>query len=149
MRIGCPTWAWRWLQCRLAQEMAAAQALHTEPAVDFIAPHRKLALVADVPLDPYWPQQWGMAKVSGPAAWDLGWADPSIAIAILDTGILQDHGDLAGHTWYNPGESAPDPATGGRTCAAPIAHNGLDDDNDGYIDDCRGWDFVFNDPDPE
>jgi subtilisin family serine protease len=130
-------------------EMAAAQALHTEPAVDFIAPHRKLALVADVPLDPYWPQQWGMAKVSGPAAWDLGWADPSIAIAILDTGILQDHGDLEGHTWYNPGESAPDPATGGRTCAAPIAHNGLDDDNDGYIDDCRGWDFVFSDPDPD
>ena len=55
----------------IGEELAAAEALDAEPAVDFIAPNRKLARVADVPLDPYWPQQWGMAKVSAPAAWDL------------------------------------------------------------------------------
>jgi subtilisin family serine protease len=132
----------------LGQEPAVAETLEADPAVDFVAPNRKLARVADVPLDPFWPQQWGMAKVSGPAAWDLGWADPSIAIAIVDTGILQDHWDLVDHTWRNPGESAADPITGARTCDAPIAHNGLDDDSDGYIDDCRGWDFVSDDADP-
>ncbi len=133
----------------VGEELAVAEALNAEPAVDFIAPNRKLARVADVPLDPYWPQQWGMAKVAGPAAWNLAWGDPSVPIAIVDTGILQDHWDLQSQTWYNPGESAVDPATGGRTCDAAIAHNGIDDDNNGYIDDCRGWDFVADDADPQ
>ncbi len=133
----------------VGEDLAVAEALNIEPAVDFIAPHRKLARVADVPLDPYWPQQWGLAKVSGPAAWDLAWGDPSVPIAIADTGILQDHWDLQEQTWYNPGESAVDPATGGGTCDAAIAHNGLDDDSNGYVDDCRGWDFVSDDANPQ
>ena len=133
----------------IGEELAVAEALHVEPAVDFIAPNRKLARIADVPLDPYWPEQWGMAKVSGPAAWNLAWGDPGVPIAIVDTGIQQDHWDLQSQTWYNPGESAVDPATGGRTCDAVIAHNGIDDDGNDYIDDCRGWDFVSDDANPQ
>ena len=132
----------------VGQELAAAEALDAAPAVDFVAPHRRLAGVADVPLDPYWSEQWGLAKVAGPAAWDIAWADSSIAVAIVDTGVLQTHWDLQGQTWYNPGESGTDPLTGARTCDAPIAHNGLDDDDNGYVDDCRGWDFVTGDADP-
>ena len=130
------------------QELAAVETLDAAPAVDFVAPHRKLAGVADVPLDPYWSEQWGLAKVAGPAAWNIAWADPSIAIAIVDTGVLQTHWDLQGQTWYNPGESGADPLTGTRTCDALIAQNGLDDDDNGYVDDCRGWDFVTGDADP-
>ena len=133
----------------IGEELATAEALYIEPAVDFIAPNRKLARIADVPLDPYWPEQWGMAKASGPAAWDLAWGDPNVPIAIVDTGIQQDHWDLQAQTWYNSGESAVDPATGGRTCDAAIAHNGIDDDSNGYVDDCRGWDFVSDDANPE
>ncbi len=114
----------------IGEELAVAESLDAEPAVDFIAPHRKLARVADVPLDPYWSQQWGMAKVAAPEAWNMAWSDPSVAIAIVDTGILQEHWDLRDHTWHNPGESAVDPITGARTCDAPIAHNGLDDDDE-------------------
>jgi thermitase len=132
----------------VGQELAAADTLDATPAVDFVAPHRKLAGVADVPFDPYWSEQWGLAKVAGPAAWNIAWADPSIAIAIVDTGVSQTHWDLQGQTWYNPGESGADPLTGARTCDAPIAHNGLDDDGNGYIYDCRGWDFVTGDADP-
>ena len=132
----------------VGQELAAAETLDAAPAVDFVAPHRRLAGVADVPLDPYWSGQWGLAKVAGPAAWDIAWADSSIAVAIVDTGVLQTHWDLQGQTWHNPGESGADPLTGARTCDAPIAHNGLDDDDNGYIDDCRGWDFVAGDTDP-
>ena len=40
------------------------------------------------------------------------------------------HGDLAGNLWTNPGE---------------IAGNGIDDDDDGYVDDVHGWDFVSDD----
>jgi subtilisin family serine protease len=35
--------------------------------------------------------------------------------------------------WTNPGE---------------IAGDGIDNDNNGYIDDVRGWDFAYNDNDP-
>ena len=132
----------------IGQEFSAAATLDAVPAIDFVAPHRRLARVADVPLDPYWSEQWGLAKVAGPAAWSIAWADPSITVAIVDTGVLQTHWDLQGQTWYNPGESGADPLTGARSCDALIAHNGLDDDDNGYVDDCRGWDFVTGDADP-
>ena len=38
--------------------------------------------------------------------------------------------------WINPGETAP------------AAHDGVDNDGNGYIDDFRGWDFVNDDNNP-
>ena len=132
----------------VGRERYAAEALLDEPTVDFVAPHRTLASIAETPTDPHWNLQWGPAKVQAPAAWDLAWSDRNVAIAILDTGVLQDHWDLRDRTWYNPGESAINPTTGLRTCDAAIARNGLDDDDNGFVDDCRGWDFVAWDGDP-
>jgi subtilisin family serine protease len=43
----------------------------------------------------------------------------------------------------NPGESGVD-AKGLRK-----ETNGVDDDHNGYVDDVVGWDFAFNDPDPD
>ncbi len=48
-------------------------------------------------------------------------------VAVIDSGVNYSHPDLAANIWENPGE---------------IANNGKDDDNNGYIDDVRGWDFV-------
>ena len=56
----------------IGEELAVAESLDADPAVDFIAPHRKLARVADVPLDPYWGQQWGMAQVARPGSLESG-----------------------------------------------------------------------------
>src|SRR5438046_2294435 len=39
--------------------------------------------------------QWGPQAVSAPAAWDLTLGDPSIVIAIVDTGVDSSHPDLA------------------------------------------------------
>ncbi|MBK7867798.1 MAG: S8 family serine peptidase [Ignavibacteriales bacterium] len=50
----------------------------------------------------------------------------SIIVGIDDTGVDWDHPDLNANVWINPGE---------------IENNGIDDDNNGYIDDFRGWDF--------
>ncbi len=47
--------------------------------------------------------------------------------AILDTGVDMKHPDLAANIWVNPRE---------------IPDNGLDDDNNGYVDDINGWDFA-------
>ena len=54
-------------------------------------------------------------------------------IVDIDSGISFTHPALAGRIWTNPGE---------------IAGNGIDDDNDGKIDDVHGWDFVQNDNTP-
>lgn len=130
---------------RVGGEMQTARALAAEPLVRFATEHRLLARVADIPLDEYWDRQWGMARVQGPAAWDLAWGDPAVVIAVLDTGVHLQHWDLMGQLWINPGESGLDPNTGLRTCAAQIAANLVDDDDNGYVDDCWGYDFVVDD----
>jgi len=85
------------------------------------------------PNDPHFSDQWGLAQIEGPAAWDVSTGSSAVPIAIVDSGIEATHPDLAGQMWVNPGE---------------IAGNGLDDDNNGYIDDVTGWDFVNADNDP-
>ncbi len=130
------------------REASVAAVLRADAAVDFVTEVRLVAQVAEVPFDPDWAKQWGMARVSAPAAWDLAWADPSFAIAIIDTGAHLWHWDLQDRFWRNPGESALDPVTGRRTCDTGLAVNGIDDDNNGYVDDCLGYDFVENDTEP-
>ena len=77
--------------------------------------------------DPDYNSQWNLAKINAQAGWDISTGDTSIVIGIVDTGIDWDHPDLAVNIWRNWGE---------------IPGNGIDDDNNGYIDDIRGWDFA-------
>jgi thermitase len=48
------------------------------------------------PDDPWFVNQWGMVKIQAPQAWEVTTGSPTINIAILDTGVDQDHPDLAG-----------------------------------------------------
>lgn len=73
-------------------------------------------------------------KIKLPEAWDIQKGDPSIVIGIIDTGTEVNHPDLKGNMYVNPGE---------------IAGNGIDDDNNGYIDDVSGWDFGSGDNNPQ
>lgn len=57
-------------------------------------------------------------------------ASQTAIVAIIDTGIDFSHPDLASAMWRNPGE---------------IPGNGIDDDNNGFIDDVYGWDFYNGD----
>lgn len=52
-----------------------------------------------------------------------------IVVAVIDNGVDIDHEDLKGKIWINKGE---------------IPNNGIDDDNNGYIDDIHGWNFLGN-----
>jgi len=52
-----------------------------------------------------------------------------IVVAVIDSGIDTTHEDLKNILWTNPKE---------------IAGNGIDDDNNGYIDDVHGWNFLGN-----
>lgn len=79
------------------------------------------------PNDPHYPFQWGLPKISAPSAWDRTVGSASVTIASIDTGVNPSHQDLSAKMWTNAGE----------TCG-----NDVDDDGNGYIDDCNGMDFV-------
>lgn len=57
-----------------------------------------------------------------------------IVIAILDSGVDLDHPDLLNNLWKNTGE---------------IPGDGIDNDQNSYIDDIDGWDFMSSDNSPE
>jgi len=69
-------------------------------------------------------------------AWDAveASAQADVVVAVIDTGVDYSHPDMADNMWVNPGE---------------IPGNGIDDDGNGYVDDVHGYDFVYNDPDPD
>jgi len=88
-----------------------------------------------LPSDPYYHEQWYLDKVKAPQAWDLTkGGSEDIIIAILDTGVDIDHPDLKDNIWSNSDETKGD---------------GIDNDNNGYIDDFNGWDFIQNVPNPK
>jgi subtilisin family serine protease len=100
------------------------------------------------PNDQYLGEQWYLDVIHASEAWELQRADSSIVIAIVDTGIEKLHEDLRDAIWTNAGESGIGPDGDRRT-------NGIDDDNNGLIDDWWGYDFggfdgktPDNDPSP-
>lgn len=76
-------------------------------------------------------------------AWTISTGSRAVVVAVLDDGFFYSHEDLAGNLWANPGESGPDATGHARET------NGIDDDKNGYVDDVMGWDFAFDDPDPD
>ncbi|MCC7431464.1 S8 family serine peptidase [bacterium] len=89
----------------------------------------------DTPNDPAFStnQAYLTAKLQVVQAWDIAKAQNSatpIILGMVDSGVDLDHPDLAANIWINPNE---------------IQNNGIDDDNNGYIDDYTGWDFTGND----
>ena len=73
----------------------------------YIEPNLKFR-VESVPNDPYWNYQWGPKKIKADWAWNATFGDPSILVAVVDTGIDYNHSDLAanyvalGYDWaYN------------------------------------------------
>ncbi len=73
-----------------------------------------------------------LAIVNAYDAWEFEKGDSTIVVGILDTGADLTHEDLAENIAFNQDD--------------PI--NGIDDDNDGYIDNYQGWDFANDDNDP-
>src|SRR5512137_193660 len=76
-------------------------------------------------------------------AWTISTGRREVVVAVLDDGFFYDHEDLAGNIWSNPGESGPDASGHAKET------NRVDDDGNGYVDDVMGWDFAFDDPDPD
>ncbi|MEO0558422.1 MAG: S8 family serine peptidase, partial [Bacteroidota bacterium] len=80
------------------------------------------------------------ADIDAPAAWAIETGHPDVVVQIVDSGIDSDHPDLIDALWVNAGE---DINGNGRFDNAPEADggdlNGIDDDNNGYVDDLIGY----------
>jgi serine protease len=92
--------------------------------------------VSYTPNDTYFGNQWGLTNIQAANAWGVNTTtargDTNVVIGITDTGTEPTHNDLKNNIKKN--------------YADPI--NGIDDDNDGYIDNFRGWDVGMDDNDP-
>ncbi|TVQ76093.1 MAG: T9SS C-terminal target domain-containing protein [Flavobacteriales bacterium] len=117
--------------------------IHAEE--DFIAFADNFPTV--VPNDQHYSQQYALknngtfslspsksgADISMEEAWAIEQGDTNVVMAVLDSGTKLDHPEFLGRIWVNPGE---------------IPGNNQDNDNNGYIDDINGWNFISNNNDP-
>ena len=123
--------------------------------ISFHGDYRDIVKIAssDVKMDPGYHLQWAFQDLSNNAdinadkAWEIYQSDgiggnarsldprqkylAGAIIAVVDTGIDYNHPDLKDVMWTNPGE---------------IPGNGIDDDDNGIIDDFHGADFSDTEP---
>lgn len=101
----------------------------------------------ETPNDTQYDTQWGLNNtgqsggqadidIDAPEAWAITTGSDDVVVAVIDTGVQYNHPDLVSNMWFNPGE------------AGALANNGIDDDDNGYIDDVHGIDCANNDSDP-
>jgi len=138
------------------------------PDIEFIEPNYIITLeespTTNSPNDPAFSTQWALdnigqnngtpdADIDALEAWDIAAESPSVAVAIIDTGIDWTHEDLAENIWQNLGEDADGDGqvlewNGTTWVFDPGDENGVDDDGNGFADDFIGWDFRNNDNNP-
>lgn len=115
------------------------RAYRKRPDVEIAERNAKLRIAA-FPNDPYFLKQWYLDSLDAKEGWSQELllretrqvAKESI-IAVLDTGVDIKHPDLKFNIWVNTAE---------------VSGDGIDNDNNGYIDDVNGWDFISNVSDP-
>ncbi len=109
-----------------------------------------------VPDDPLFPLQWALdntgqmypesgsynpppgtpdCDIDAPQAWSVSTGLSDVIIAVVDTGVYYNHRDLQLNRWFNDAELN--------------GSAGVDDDDNGYVDDIYGYDFFNNDGDPD
>ncbi len=93
--------------------LAAVAALKASPEVEYAQPNYVLHIVAS-PNDPEFQRQWhyrdhgtGSGQSAGginlPRVWDTNRGSSSVVVAVIDTGILPNHADIAGSPNLAPG----------------------------------------------
>jgi subtilisin family serine protease len=124
-----------WSAGALAQELEA---------VTYAEPNYIVNTQQTIPNDPRFADLWGLrntgqsggtvgADIQAANAWNITTGSSNVVVAVLDTGTDYTHPDLAANMFRNEAD-----------CNA----NGVDDDGNGYVDDCYGIDTANHDSDP-
>ncbi len=116
----------------------AIDALEQDPNVLYAEPNYILRLTAKpeltaIPNDPSFGSLWGLTKINAPGAWNITTGSSDAVVAVIDTGIDYTHPDLAANMFRN---------------SADCNSNGVDDDGNGYVDDCFGINVAYGNSDP-
>jgi uncharacterized repeat protein (TIGR01451 family) len=134
---------------RVGMSLAEARALYEKDANVLYAEPNYVYQIAQhaalTPNDELFGELWALentgqtggtedADIDAPEAWELSTGSSDVVVAIIDSGVDYNHPDLTGNIWRNIPE-----------CNG-IA--GVDDDHNGFVDDCYGFDMVNNDSDP-
>ncbi len=84
---------------------------------------------------------YSLQMVEAKQAWSLSQGSKNIVVAVIDTGADTLHPSLRNNLWTNPGETGTDDLGNDKS------KNGVDDDQNGFIDDVHGWNFADNNND--
>jgi subtilisin family serine protease/putative cell wall-binding protein len=123
--------------------------IRKQPGVAYVGP--QFVYRADVvPNDTSFASQWSLhnvgqvppggtpdADIDAPEGWDHSIGSATVVVAVVDSGVQFEHTDFAGRIWVNPEEAA---ANGGLGCTS--LPDLVDNDGNGFVDDCNGADFV-------
>ncbi len=110
----------------------AIETLLEDPSVEWAEPVYEQTLCYD-PDDAHIGSQWYINQIEARQAWDRFKGDTTVVIGIVDTGVNLIHPDLSANIWKNSEETPAD---------------GIDNDENKFIDDVHGWDFGAYDNDP-
>ncbi len=100
-----------------------ARKISNMPGVEYAEP-RYLRMTSLVPNDPM--DNAYTTVHNFPEAWDVSTGSEEVIIGIIDSGVNYKNVDLKNKQWFNEDE---------------IPDNGIDDDENGFVDDYLGWDF--------
>jgi subtilisin family serine protease len=125
-----------------AVSVSAAQQMYAQqPGIRYAQPnwvsHIEKATpsaIAKTPDDPRYGEQYGWPKIDAPDAWGHTTGSHKVVVTDIDTGMDYNHEDLAANAWHNTAECD--------------GKKGVDDDKNGYVDDCYGIDTINGDTDP-
>jgi subtilisin family serine protease len=103
---------------------AALGRLKADPAVAYAEADGPIAAASIMANDKYFPLQWGLnngdnVDIDAPEAWSITTGNPSVIVAVLDTGVDLRNPDLTARLWTNPTANV-----------------------DGYSGDIHGWNFT-------
>ena len=124
--------------------------LQNSPYVEYVEPNY-IYRINKLPNDPELPKLWGLINtgdnnpngtkgiegvdIDAERAWDIQTGSRDVVVAVIDTGVDHTIADISENMWTNDAELNGKP--------------GVDDDNNGFVDDIYGYDFVNNDGDPK
>lgn len=126
------------------------ESLKSQAAVEYLEPNYIYSKF-DLPTDSEFPKQWGLLNngknsrswllpgkkgvdINAIKAWKITKGSAEVKIAVIDTGVDYNHEDLKNNIMINEAELN--------------GLKGVDDDNNGYVDDIYGYDFANDDADP-